>query len=112
MAKYIKDLSSWKTKRPIAGKSTVKNIMNKYNVDYKTAEDLLKRKSKPCECCGISARYISVSHIDHCHKTGKVRGTVCPSCNVIIGQYETGYCDSAEKHHLDWIKHQGPKDAS
>ena len=109
MAKYRKDLDRWKYKRPIAGKNTSKDIMRRYNVDEETAKDLLRRKVGKCECCGVSSKYIAVSHIDHCHTTGKVRGTVCGSCNTIIGHYETGLLKTVKKHHLDWIKHQGPK---
>lgn len=39
-------------------------------------------KSRGCEICGALTPKIN---IDHDHKTGKVRGALCPSCNVIIG---------------------------
>jgi hypothetical protein len=109
---YRKGLDRWKYKRPVKGKSSPKSIMRRYKVDLKTAEDLIERKCRACECCGLSPIYIAVSHIDHCHTTGKIRGTVCGSCNTIIGQYETGLFNTAKKHHLDWIKYQGSKDAS
>jgi len=27
-------------------------------------------------------------HVDHCHKTGKIRGLLCLHCNVMIGKAE------------------------
>jgi hypothetical protein len=38
--------------------------------------------SSPCEICGRSDRRID---IDHCHKTGRVRGSLCETCNRGIG---------------------------
>lgn len=27
-------------------------------------------------------------HIDHCHKTGRIRGLLCAPCNLALGHYE------------------------
>lgn len=34
-----------------------------------------------CTVCGSTERV----HIDHCHRTGRVRGALCSPCNVAIG---------------------------
>ena len=41
-----------------------------------------------CQLCGRSERL----HVDHCHKTGRVRGRLCSDCNNGIGLFK----DSAE----------------
>lgn len=36
---------------------------------------------KFCEICGCSKQLV----YDHCHKTGRVRGRICHSCNLGVG---------------------------
>lgn len=38
-----------------------------------------------CQCCGKIIAASSKPHIEHDHDTGKFRGIVCPSCNLIMG---------------------------
>ncbi len=41
-----------------------------------------------CEICGITeedhGKYLA---IDHCHKTGEVRGLLCMQCNTALGNF-------------------------
>ena len=42
-------------------------------------------------CCAICATALDLgrhTHVDHCHKTGAVRGILCRRCNLFLGYYE------------------------
>ncbi len=55
---------------------------------------MMERCGGKCEICGGTDFGRSKRpHIDHCHKTGKVRGLLCLSCNQVLGRFE----DSAER---------------
>jgi len=56
----------------------------------KYADMLLAQKGK-CAICGKKESQIVFGKIkslsvDHCHKTGKVRGLLCSCCNLLLGQ--------------------------
>ena len=47
--------------------------------------DIEKKQTSVCQICKKdcpSRRFLSV---DHCHKTGKVRGLLCVKCNTALG---------------------------
>lgn len=48
-------------------------------------------------------------NVDHNHTTGKIRGILCHSCNVIIGKIECNHSNTkgAKQHHYDWIVRDG-----
>lgn len=39
------------------------------------------KEGKACEICGARDRLV----VDHCHKTGVIRGVLCSNCNTAIG---------------------------
>lgn len=52
-----------------------------------TLEEVAELHARPCAICGATEHggRFGKPHIDHCHKTGKVRGVLCGHCNVGIG---------------------------
>lgn len=41
-----------------------------------------------CAICGRRPREGTHLHVDHDHETGRVRGLLCFSCNVAVGQLQ------------------------
>lgn len=52
-------------------------------LEYKESVAGRKRPDK-CEICG-GKNWKRAMQFDHCHKTGKFRGWICSSCNVVLG---------------------------
>jgi hypothetical protein len=56
----------------------------KYGLTEAERDDLIASQMGVCPIC-LSAPAI---HIDHCHKSGRVRGALCFSCNAALGQFK------------------------
>lgn len=51
-----------------------------------TVEEVDELRSRDCAVCGATRSSDGRKlHIDHCHRTGKVRGVLCNKCNVALG---------------------------
>lgn len=68
------------------------SLRSKYNITLEQYEKLLANQNGVCALCGLTETAIDKYHkeikslaVDHCHETGKVRGLLCSSCNIGIG---------------------------
>jgi hypothetical protein len=64
----------------------------KYNITIEQYNEILEKQNGKCAICFSekSRRNGKTNQseplaVDHCHKTGKVRGLLCTNCNVGIG---------------------------
>ena len=67
-------------------------MAKRYNISVEYYRELFKKQNNLCAICSNpetaidkrsgNLRYLAV---DHCHKTGEVRGLLCQSCNQAIG---------------------------
>ena len=56
-----------------------------------TPEEYAARVAKPCEICGVlepRGKRGCGMHVDHDHRTGRLRGTLCHRCNRGIGMFD------------------------
>lgn len=57
-----------------------------YGITFDEYLSMLARQGGKCALCGKSADdYKRWLHVDHNHKTGRIRGLLCHVCNVILG---------------------------
>lgn len=67
-------------------------IQYRYGITFEEFERKLKLQNRNCAICKnnlkIETDNISRNknvHVDHCHKTGRVRGILCKNCNLGLG---------------------------
>jgi hypothetical protein len=75
-----------KEKRNESG-SKYDHYKKRYGISRENLNEMLKERNYKCDICGNESdhRYDKLC-VDHSHTTGKVRGLLCFSCNVMIGQ--------------------------
>jgi hypothetical protein len=77
----------WKKKNPELDKLI--RMKTKLKIRYgMTLEErnVLSRKQKN-KCAICKKKFVDTPHIDHSHKTGKVRGLLCLKCNVGVSNF-------------------------
>lgn len=65
-----------------------RKLKSSYGISIEDFENMLKLQEHSCGICGFAFDYTSQSkgpHVDHDHKTGKVRMILCRFCNNLLG---------------------------
>ncbi len=67
--------------------SQAAHIQSKYGIDEWEYEAILREQNHKCGACGTSEAGGKSRNfvVDHCHKTGIIRGLLCHKCNVGFG---------------------------
>ncbi|MCX4879649.1 MULTISPECIES: endonuclease VII domain-containing protein [unclassified Streptomyces] len=60
------------------------HLKRQYGIAEAGRDELTASQGGVC-CICLSA---PAAHVDHCHKTGRVRGVLCFSCNAALGQFK------------------------
>lgn len=71
------------------------NLIDKYGISQKDYDRMFVEQDGKCAICGTenfqghlySKRKVDYFSIDHDHETGKVRGLLCLSCNIALGNF-------------------------
>ena len=65
------------------------HLKRHYGITIKDWNKLFKKQNGCCAICKKpQSSFHQKLHVDHDHKSGKVRGLLCISCNIFIGAYE------------------------
>lgn len=76
----------------------------RYGITLDEYNEWSKKQNHRCKICGVLAEHTwhKRLHIDHDHKTGKLRGLLCPRCNWGISHIEDKeWIIKAQKYLLD-----------
>jgi hypothetical protein len=84
-ARFSKTRTAWRKAHPRSKKSTA--LKARYGITIDEYEERIAQQGGGCAICGseTAGNGNRNLHVDHCHKTGEVRGVLCHSCNVILG---------------------------
>ena len=70
----------------VPGRDRKRFLKRAYGITPEQYTEMLEEQGGVCAANGCdSSRGHGVLYVDHCHKTGRVRGLLCHSCNTALG---------------------------
>ena len=63
-----------------------RNYRINYGIGLSDYNEILEKQGFSCALCEIHMSDLKyILHVDHCHKSGKIRGLLCMKCNAALG---------------------------
>lgn len=62
-----------------------RTLKRQYGLTVLQFEEMGRLQNNKCACCGDELKSGKSRAVDHCHKTGAVRGRLCARCNIGLG---------------------------
>jgi hypothetical protein len=62
------------------------NLKKLYGMTIEDYNSMFEKQNGQCAICGKA--YKGTLHIDHNHRTGKIRELLCPACNYLVSVVE------------------------
>ena len=87
-------------------------LKRSYGITIQEYEVLFQKQNGKCAICNLPETKINKKDkqfkklaVDHCHKTGKIRGLLCFACNGSLGKFK----DSIEllQNAIEYLKNKG-----
>lgn len=75
--------NTWKANNP--GKAKEIKLKRYYGITLEQYRSMEAEQNFVCKICNNKCKTGRELSVDHCHKTGKVRGLLCSTCNYMLG---------------------------
>lgn len=63
-----------------------RQLKRQFGIDLNRYNEMFAEQEGKCKSCGTHQKDLRLGlSVDHCHKTGKVRGLLCGNCNTALG---------------------------
>lgn len=87
----------WYSENKDRAKASQRNnhLKRKFGITSDQYDEMLRSQFGSCRLC--DRIFDTNLHVDHDHKTGKIRGLLCLKCNITVGYYETGFMPSEKQ---------------
>jgi hypothetical protein len=82
---YIREKKSEMWKNTSKDKRYDIHLRQRYGISNDDYTVMLREQNGVCKICYGESFRLRLS-VDHCHKTGKVRGLLCERCNTLLGR--------------------------
>jgi hypothetical protein len=76
----------WRDKNP--NKVHGIKLRQYYKIEFEDYDRLNKEQGGICKICNQTCSSGRKLSVDHCHKTGKIRGLLCTRCNKGLGSFK------------------------